>query len=1397
MKLNSTELIHQNATPSLLRNSSFSQGLSHWFGSYCNQEVVAQEFTSAPLADQTPRHVANITTVDARYYMDGVTPGLNQFIDRPDIASFPSVIQVSGLEMKILDSVSALLVIRETLTSVDGVLLAALPPPASAVSPRDDEYFQHPFLFRSSEGSVPIEVGAPLQLSDARNLSNSELYRSVKTWLSFTQFGGTVPTPGQENAYSYHALEIVAPENVFTPFVSSESGFVVLELSDYRILPNPQTGFPQGSMTLTIRGDTGAVMTADRNQLGYPGGPGLRLGDTLTIGKYSFEISDFPLGNWVAGDPLQMLIQSPYNYGTVVRQFPASANIDTSIWAAYAPSVVAARVSKNLFKYEFTSFHTYSTLASAANTSLRFLELRSDSSKQYLTTKGFGFDGTLIPRKDSRTEFIKLDDGTTNPDSSWRRKAEYFSIESVSAIKGRLQLTMQPSDITPDTLGSFAVTDLQYQVPGTYLNVYFPNGRLSIGVNRVFNPDPVAGYIFQVDAAIATLEDAWKNALAAGPFSLVLFNQLTATNCDLVVHWPANVPAPTGIASVQVQLPNAAQMFGVAPHKRSRVTDVYLAKGNQSSRFQIVDDIVFPIQYPMSSNVLLDRMQHKTDELDNILPKGAVVLYTGGGVCPAGFKRIDGFRNSDVPGIPDFQTIPVPDIASGESIAYDPDTNRTTLTWLRDFSAIDETGATIPVPETITPTQLLIPDISGGSVTETVFAAATQQVMQPGMRFRCPTYQTPASVLSTSTGNPLFYNSTPGRAIRLTPVINNQAASGRIHLPVYDDIKIGPAFPNAVDIIFEMWVRIRALPTSGFAVLAQQRVGGGWEVSVGSDGNIRVTVTQGNSSSVFTTTSAPLDPAQPLPPSFLHVFVYLTRPDPLAGIEDGCTITIRPAVSGSSYLLNKTFVLPTGSVSSIATNSDIYLGRGAPSLTGQGLDCDIDQFRIFKTNALTVTRDFLFQDGKGITDLSQFPGAINALLAEYRLDSITGTQLANSAPSGQAAPGIAEGTTTRVPGLLTVASEGAFPTASFGMIRQDVTPSYLITNIDYEFFNAALTLDPATPFNPSGSKYGSGTKNLLIGGVGSNLIKVAYPFFVQSDAGGQGTPEPVLIKPAQLTVVPPGPLRTEQQLGRFGSTILGLVNSLWSVSTYSTIRSGTRTLRLDVDYNVTNTPNGSPGDLEFENNVTLGDVYYCVMYPGGNEYTSFFARVSLVDKINNLLQLVPYGASEFPSNIPPLTTSLPAFPINLRPATLFGTGTQGYDSVSQSLSLVGITATRTASSGKVYWSFRSFAYSSAVSVLGRLAPPATTSALTLDVSGYLVYDKPLDTAHFGNNGHSHIVDQGDVVTAADYVPRVNENNTIYSALPFVAVASRHTHGFLSRYRYTMPQFGAFTLCEKL
>jgi hypothetical protein len=151
----------------------------------------------------------------------------------------------------------------------------------------------------------------------------------------------------------------------------------------------------------------------------------------------------------------------------------------------------------------------------------------------------------------------------------------------------------------------------------------------------------------------------------------------------------------------------------------------------------------------------------------------------------------------------------------------------------------------------------------------------------------------------------------------------------------------------------------------------------------------------------------------------------------------------------------------------------------------------------------------------------------------------------------------------------------------------------------------------------------------------------------------------------------------------------------------------------------------------------------------------------------------------------------------IRPASLYGRGVQTYDAGTRTFGFPGMTAKffpGVSSTNKGAWAFVPFESQLRLMVQGNFQPNPGDNVY-LEPSGYLRYDTP--GMDFGGGGHSHKVLQSeDDIGVDNLVPRVDPQGPLKTT-PRTRVASEHHHGILPAYRYPLPAFKFFSICEKL
>lgn len=160
------------------------------------------------------------------------------------------------------------------------------------------------------------------------------------------------------------------------------------------------------------------------------------------------------------------------------------------------------------------------------------------------------------------------------------------------------------------------------------------------------------------------------------------------------------------------------------------VGDVVLYRGRYANRHDFDDRDDPNTSVVADQRTALDRMLHGTDEYACAVPVGTVLLYTGGPVCPPGFKAVDGLAQAAAAGT---ETLPAP-----STFTYDEARNRTVIEWdSDDFPILDSAGRSQIIPGDSEQVQVTLPIAAPFfGATEAIPFGATYQRPQPGMSLR-------------------------------------------------------------------------------------------------------------------------------------------------------------------------------------------------------------------------------------------------------------------------------------------------------------------------------------------------------------------------------------------------------------------------------------------------------------------------------------------------------------------------------------------------------------------------------------------------------------------------------------------------------------------------------------
>lgn len=312
-------------------------------------------------------------------------------------------------------------------------------------------------------------------------------------------------------------------------------------------------------------------------------------------------------------------------------------------------------------------------------------------------------------------------------------------IESATFVSARWSLLLQPlfgtgggAEIAPplaDTGGAVSSFTDWFAAPPTLLDLSRDLPLFQYDFTLAFNyfPAPFDGttaleFVDRAGAVLAAVP-MWSLGGAVPYEDLSTGNSAAAATVmrRRLVRFFTEQPAPVG---------SRLRLTIRAGTRPALIGDVVLHRGDFTRRHDFDDRDDPEIVEPPDRRSALDRLFHGLDASEGTVPRGTVVLYVGGGVCPSGWKRVDAPANSATDGL---ERLPPPDAA-----VFDPDRGRTRLTWLdASFDALDADGAAITIPDTATTASLALPNVPPfNGAYEAVALGPTRQRVQPGMSLR-------------------------------------------------------------------------------------------------------------------------------------------------------------------------------------------------------------------------------------------------------------------------------------------------------------------------------------------------------------------------------------------------------------------------------------------------------------------------------------------------------------------------------------------------------------------------------------------------------------------------------------------------------------------------------------
>ena len=767
--------------PSLINDGQFTQGLSHWFGSFVSHEKsTAGNFFQA-VCDRVP----------AGRYRVGVPYGISQYIDSPEVHSFPATRRASEIQLLPLGTDLALLITTGD-TKLEGEALTPGVPQAD--SPYDR--FQHPFRWQDDVGAVNIEPSTSISINGYEGYSGE-----YSAGLLLVE---SAPT---DQEIVHHRL-YVSPRAPI-PAVASRA-----TLSSIRVTCLPSTGLSTGTLTFSGTPDDVQLLRGTMNEAG--------VASLVVVLNNEFQVtltSSGSLGVGATEFDAQYSVIVPGGNSPQAQQF-------FSEWAVFRRASITCKYTMPLYGYRYTLAYTYSgARPQPAEVTFRQAVQGPDG----FTLSGFGEIAFRVYSDSSRSEFpstisnyprniellrgearskvsgrpmltipivrtaVTLDGGRTL--SRIRRIGNSYAVElsapgeeidsdarplvnmrwvngtgALGGTNGRLYMggIVEPSSVpyqTGDSLGSVVFTGhlsgivpdltsfenvtgfmahLLYGQPEEVTAELFFNDV--VGQEELYVEFTVGGRVLVSSLDIPGAEDAevTENEVYSltGNDTLGIRGSYWGTDVDDPEYSRirpgssigfVNAPEVTGflnsniyeVGSVyyvasgsngntisylllnQVSFddfavgsdvtisPQLGTMFGIPGSEGSegatltKITDASLWSGDLTSSLPDNDAST------LSSRDLLTR---HTDPIASMFPKGTVMLYAGGGACPAGFKPVQAVAESRSPGVfGDPLSVPA-------STSYDAVRDVTTIKFrpgsLPDL--LDSTGARIQLTTPVT-----------------------------------------------------------------------------------------------------------------------------------------------------------------------------------------------------------------------------------------------------------------------------------------------------------------------------------------------------------------------------------------------------------------------------------------------------------------------------------------------------------------------------------------------------------------------------------------------------------------------------------------------------------------------------------------------------------------------
>jgi len=764
----------------LTLNGNFTQGLSGWFGSYIRHGV------TAPINEFTPAYFATLFSGEPADYLDTIPPGINQFIDLPELYTYPSTRKVYNLTMRVVAPDQAVLSINPSTVFSTG---------AQATLET------HPFVFKG-DGEVGVAQGTLVTLSAA-----------IEAYSGAARCAKPVAIKVANQIVDY-VLPVVLVQRTIAPILSDKS-FAAVTLELIGVLPTTGTG------TLRFISDE-ATLNAIKDFARPDGTVGFRIGDTIQLldSDRAVRVTAVATSLNTSTGPLSYNLSVAPILGLAA---PTSASA-TYRWNVFPVTYTTATYTLDVYKYDYTLALSYEAIEGGAPglPQIQFRQTESD------TIRGIGEEipATTITAEEQATVTIPL------PNSTWNRRITYLTKEFTKPVRGRALLNIPPSGFTGFILGEpvqvlsvaydavMARARIRYRelgesgnpisaltysqatstltivgtpsvplnlVPGQaiyltgkmlgmpqWLRVPISDRRALLVLSYDLGTNTATALLATphtdqpsltglLDSTLRVSETAarqvqlrfdatgeWQLRLqtpASGApvtWAAPLYNRNSRIAATPVIEsvdtfvsavlyvdvdWPAEPPTNP----ITINLTDGT-VVGLATSSDNvcQIADVALWRGYHIHRMNSSDTADL-LTTNLGTNVSIDPLLSRVDPIGDIVPKGVVMLYTGG-TCPAGYKPVDNFADAE-PSTQGFwkqPTMPWPDV-----VTYNATTDTTTLQWpfLR-FNQTNPDGSLILKNTDVRYLELPLVDINpatGERLTRQVTIKQAKQLVEPGM----------------------------------------------------------------------------------------------------------------------------------------------------------------------------------------------------------------------------------------------------------------------------------------------------------------------------------------------------------------------------------------------------------------------------------------------------------------------------------------------------------------------------------------------------------------------------------------------------------------------------------------------------------------------------------------